>query len=98
MPRRSTWFQSYRRHAMAGSRASRDRYLSRQPHPAVQKAIATGEWRGAIRWTLGEALRAVNEAPESPVVAYLDVPMFAGGMGMRGWLNLATTQVELYGA
>ena len=82
--------------AMAGSRASRDRYLSRQPHPAVQQAIATGEWHGAIRWTLGEALRAVNEAGGSPVAAYLDVPMFAGGMGMRDWLNLETTQLELY--
>ena len=83
--------------AVAGSRVSRDRWLSRQPHPEVQFAIETGVWHSAILWALNEALRAVNEAWARPssVAAYLDLPMYEGGLGMREWLTLATMQPGL---
>ena len=75
--------------ASASSGIAKDRWLSRQPLPAVAHAAQTQQWQGAIHWALGEALQAVGEG--GVATNYLDLTMFEGGPSMRDWLSCAVT-------
>ena len=75
--------------ASASSCIARDRWLSRQPLPAVAHAAQTQQWQGAIHWALGEALQSVGEG--GAATNYLELTMFEGGPYMRDWLFSAVT-------
>lgn len=62
----------------------RDRWLARQPHPEVARAVRTGEWQPCMNWAKGKLL---FELGKSSLVADLRLDVLDQSARMDMWLH-----------